>query len=171
MITADFYLSIGPTLLFHETTATALDPTNHWRYTGQTSIIGKLHSGRCYIRIRGNGFRLLNPTQDIPCIGGNREPRRATTDVHSLPAILFYVSCDEMGTSPLFRLSLFLFFFFNRSLRSLSLIHALFGDQGPKGNIKGRTAGLEAIGSRFLSTLVLGVLWGEARLLVPVEFG
>jgi hypothetical protein len=82
----------------------------------QTSITGKLHSGRCYPKnSEGMAFASSNPKQDIPCIGGDREPRRATTDVHSLPVILFFISYQEMRVC-----SLFSFLFFKISTETFS---------------------------------------------------
>ena len=83
----------------------------------------QLHPGRCYTKIRGNGFRLLTQTKDIPCIiGGNREPRRATTDVHSLPILLFYFFYIKMSTCSLFSLS----FFFSLLFTSFSFPFSVY---------------------------------------------
>jgi hypothetical protein len=95
--------------------STALDPTQTTGVThGRTNkpFTVQLHSGWCYTKIRGNGFRLLNQTKDIPrIIGGNREPRRDTTDVHSLPILLFCFSSISRAREE-HVLSLFSFSFF-----------------------------------------------------------
>ena len=52
------------------------------------------------------------PTQDIPCIlGGDREHRRTTGNVHSLPIILFFTSYFEKSMCSLLRLPFTLLFF------------------------------------------------------------
>ena len=112
-------------------------PTNHSNCIGSEHQLAlhtgrhkpstvQLHSGRCHTKIRGNGFRLLTQTKDIPCIiGGNREPRRATTDVHSLPILLFYFFCIEMSACSL--LFPFLFHFSSLLLLLLFLFTDLLG--------------------------------------------
>lgn len=147
---------------------TETSPTNHSNCIGSEQQLAlhmgthkpftvHLHSGRCYTKIRGNGFRLLTQTKDIPCIiGGNREPRRATTDVHSLPILLFYFFYIEMSTCSLFSLSFFfsllftsfpfLFFMFTDLYGGYISLYMHFGVERLKTIINGRKAGLEIIG-------------------------
>ena len=129
-------------------------------YTGTNKpFTVQLHSGRCYTKIRGNGFRLLTQTKiSLASIGGNREPRRATTDVHSLPILL------HTSSSPISRRACALSFSFSTSLSvhfffflSSFLLYGVyislymhFGVKGLKRNINGRKAGLETTGFCFL---------------------
>lgn len=142
----------------------------------------QLHSGRCYTKIRGNGFRLLTQTKDIPCIiGGNREPRRATTDVHSLPILLFYFFCIEMSTCSL----LFLFFSFSLLFTSLSFrfpvyrpprrlhffTYAFWSQEiEEKLSMEGKLD-LRLLAFVSCCTTIFGVRQSKACLLVPVELG
>jgi len=124
--------------IFHQTTATALDSTNHWRYTQEhTSITGKLHSGRCYPKIRGNGFRLLTKTKislaSLVAIA-NPDARRPTSIRYQFFSSTFPISRCACAISLPFFLFLFLYFsfLFYRSPRRLFLTHA-FWRRGTEG--------------------------------------
>ena len=189
--------------------STETSPTNHSNCIGSEQQLAlhtvthkpftvQLHSGRCYTKIRGNGFRLLTQTKDIPCIiGGNREPRRATTDVHSLPIFLFYFFCIEksMCSLLLFLIPFFSFLFFSsvlfliftsfpllqffsfsflvyRPLRRLHFfIHAFWSQEiEEKLPIEGKLD-LRLLGFVSCCTTIFGVPQSKACLLVPVELG
>jgi hypothetical protein len=117
MITADFHLSTPRTRIsphhYHRIGDAKLQALHtrankHYRKTAFGTVLQQ--------KFEGTAFASSPKQQDIPCIiGGDREPSRATIDVHSLP-MFFVVFVSTFDREHLF----FFWFPFSFSLLQIS---------------------------------------------------
>jgi hypothetical protein len=118
MITADFHLSTPRTRIsphhYHRIGDAKLQALHtrankHYRKTAFVTVLQQ--------KFEGTAFASSTKQQDIPCIiiGGDREPSRATIDVHSLP-VLFVVFVSTFDREHLFLLWFSCFFFASTDL-------------------------------------------------------
>jgi hypothetical protein len=116
MITANFHLSTPQTRIpphhYHRIGDAKLQAlytraNKHYRKTAFRTVLQQ--------KFEGTAFASSTKQQDIPCIGGDREPSRATIDVHSLP-VLFVVFVSTFDREHLY----FLWFSFSFSLLKIS---------------------------------------------------
>jgi hypothetical protein len=173
MTTADFHLSIRRTMI----------PPYHYHRIGGTKLqalhtrLSKHYSKTAFgtvLQRKSEGTAFASSSKHyIPCIiGGDREPSRATIDVHSLPNFSLPLS-RRKACSPL---GLFLLFLTSTDLYGVFFFYPymhLFWRQGIGRKQCRRKEKLDVrfLGIASFAQALWCVLLDGAQLMVPVEFG
>jgi len=154
-------------MYFQETTATALDPTNHWRYTGTNKHHRKTAFGTVLPQ-NSEGMAFASSIQNKISLAlvaiANPDARRPTSIRYQFFFSSTPITRRACALSFLFfSFSLSIFFFFSPCRISTETFSytCTFGDQGTKRNINGRKAGLETLTFRRNCTLILVCFWAK----------